>query len=285
MTGSPTSRSLPAPVGRRVEGSEPSPAGLARVIRFLGSRNGLRILSVIAIFGAWQAVSAFAGEDVIPSPGIVLARIGQLFGTGEVWRNASATIWRVYLGYGASFLLAVGLGLVVGFRHRAEWFFDVPLVVLMAIPSLAWSLIALMALGLTEFAVMFVIGAIAFPSMVINVSEGVRNIDKDLLQMAGSFHAPRRRVLRDITFPSIFPFILVGARYGLANAWKIALIAEMLGMPSGVGYALRYNYSIWRMDLVLAWTAIYVVIIVFVDRVILRSIERRVMSWRPEVAR
>ncbi|MBI3076344.1 MAG: ABC transporter permease subunit [Deltaproteobacteria bacterium] len=149
-----------------------------------------------------------------------------------------------------------------------------------SIPSLCWSILGLLWFGLTEAAAVFVIAAIAFPVVVINVHEGVKNVDPALTKMAAVYRVPGRRVVSGLYLPSIFPYILSASRYGLGLSWKIAIIAEMLGMSSGVGFAIHYYYNLLNMEQVLAWTLLFTGVIIFVDQVILKRIEGVVMRWR-----
>jgi NitT/TauT family transport system permease protein len=137
--------------------------------------------------------------------------------------------------------------------------------------------------GIDELAGIFVITAIGFPPITFNIFEGVKSLDMSLVDMARAFHANHRKIILDIVLPSLVPYFMAGARYGIGLAWKIAIIAEMLGMGNGVGFAMQYYYRLMRMDQVLAWILVFTLVIIFVDRVILLRLERALTRWRRPV--
>jgi ABC-type nitrate/sulfonate/bicarbonate transport system permease component len=77
---------------------------------------------------------------------------------------------------------------------------------------------------------------------------------------------------------------LAAIRYGLPMSWKMAIIAEMLGLPDGVGFMLTYWFHLLNMTEVFAWTLLFTCIMLFVEYLLLKPLERRLLRWRPPVA-
>ena len=89
-----------------------------------------------------------------------------------------------------------------------------------------------------DFGVIFVEVAILIPFCLINIAEGLRNIDRELMEMGQSFTRHRLRILWRLTLPLLVPYGLSATRIAYGIAWKIALVAELLGAPSGLGYLM-----------------------------------------------
>jgi NitT/TauT family transport system permease protein len=138
--------------------------------------------------------------------------------------------------------------------------------------------------GINEWASVFVIAAIGFPPITFNVFEGVKNLDMSLVDMARAFRANQRKIITDLVLPSLVPYFMAGARYGIGLAWKIAIIAEMMGMGNGVGFAMQHYYRLMRMDQVLAWILVFTIVILAVDRLVLVKLEQALTRWRRPVA-
>lgn len=246
-------------------------------------RPAIRILSIVAFVALWWVGAAVANSPLIPGPAVVAGDAWTAAVTGELWQHLWATVVRVYIGFMWSLLAGIVLGVLMGLFKLLNEFFDFWIVIILAIPSLCWSILAMMWFGLNEAAAIFVIGVMSVPVLTINTIEGVKNIDVELIRMARVYKANRWKVVREIILPSIFPYLLAGSRYGLGLSWKIAIIAEMLGMDSGVGYMIRFHYNMFRMDEVLAWTLVFALIVLFVDAVLLRQLEQKVTMWRAPV--
>jgi NitT/TauT family transport system permease protein len=187
------------------------------------------------------------------------------------------------LGFALSMVIGGAIGLVMGLKRSAEEWLTYPLLIVLSIPSLGVVILGLMWFGIDEAAAIFVITFIGFPAVTFNVYEGVKNLDVTLLEMARAFRASNRKVIVDLVLPSLVPYFMAGARFGIGTAWKIAIIAEMMGMGNGVGFVLSLNYQFLRMDQVLAWILVFTVIIIVVDRVILAQVESALTRWRRPV--
>jgi ABC-type nitrate/sulfonate/bicarbonate transport system permease component len=66
-------------------------------------------------------------------------------------------------------------------------------------------------------------------------------------------------------------------------SWKMAIIAEMLGLPDGVGFMLTYWFHLLNMTQVFAWTLLFTSIMLFVEYLLLKPLEHRLLRWRPTV--
>jgi NitT/TauT family transport system permease protein/sulfonate transport system permease protein len=105
-------------------------------------------------------------------------------------------------------------------------------------PSIGWAILAMIWFGTTGFAVTVVEIAILTPFCLVNISEGLKELDRELLEMAGSFTRSRRAVLWKIVVPLLLPYLMSAIRIAYGVAWKIALVAELFGVSSGLGFVM-----------------------------------------------
>ena len=110
--------------------------------------------------------------------------------------------------------------------------------VLNSFPSIGWAILAAIWFDPGDFGVIFVETAILIPFCLINIAEGLRNIDRELMEMGRSFTRHRARIFWRLTLPLLVPYGLSATRIAYGVAWKIALVAELLGAPSGLGYLM-----------------------------------------------
>jgi NitT/TauT family transport system permease protein len=76
------------------------------------------------------------------------------------------------------------------------------------------------------------------------------------------------------------PYLFSSLRISFALSWKIALVSEAFGAGRGVGKELTYWFQGTRADMMLAWGASFMVLMVVIDMLLLRPWEKRVFSWR-----
>lgn len=248
----------------------------------------LYLASALSFLAAWWGASLIAAAggfgNILPSPLEVSAVAVELFREGEVQRHLFLTLWRVFAGFLLAELLGIAIGIVMGLNPRLETLMDGWVMILLTIPSLAYAIFALLAFGLSEAAIITAIAATTLPYVVVNIWGGVKAVDAGLLDMARAFRVGRTRVLQKIVLPQIMPYIFSSSRYGIGIAWKIAVVVELMGASRGVGYMLNYSFGLFSMPHVLAWTAIVVVVMLFIELVVIRLVEEHVLAWRPKVS-
>ena len=118
------------------------------------------------------------------------------------------------------------------------------------------------------------------PTMTVIFREGVRAIDRDLLEVGRVFGlSPWRRFLR-IYLPQLYPYFLAATRSGLALVWKIVLVVELLGCSEGLGFQLGVFFQYFDITGILAYATAFVTLILCIEGFVLRPWETTVMRCR-----
>src|SRR4029077_6821776 len=160
--------------------------------------EGLVMLALIA----WWAIARELPEFILPGPIAVARRPADLFMTPDFLWNLFASTWRVLVSIALALLIGGGLAFLA---HDIPWLETVvdqrikP--VLNSFPSIGWAILAAIWFEPGDFSVIFVEVAILIPFCLINISEGLRNIDQELMEMGQSFTRHRLRILWRLTLP------------------------------------------------------------------------------------
>jgi NitT/TauT family transport system permease protein len=190
---------------------------------------------------------------------------------------------RVFVGFIIAFALSTILAIAMGTNKLIEKFFELWVVIGLTIPGLAWAIISLIWFGITEMSAIFAILVIISPMITVTILEGVKALDLDLLDMARIFRASKWLIIKDIIIPQLIPYFLSATRFGLAFAWKVVVISELLGLSNGIGYMINYSYGLFSMIGVLAWTISFTIIMFLLEFILIRPAEKKVTRWRPKV--
>jgi len=247
-------------------------------------RRTVWLLSVASILVLWAILASFFPPTLLPGPLVVARRLVELAARGDFWFHLRATIQRVVLGFGIAFVVSVFAGILMGSRRLAEGILESWVLVGLTIPGLCWAVLAVMWFGITEMAPVFAIVVVVLPMLTLNMWQGTKSLDRDLVEMAHVFRASRRSLLRDVVLPQLLPFGLAGARLGFALGWKVVVLSEMFGLSSGVGYMINRSFSSYSMDDVLAWTSGFTLVMFAFEYAVMLPIERRLTRWRPAVS-
>jgi NitT/TauT family transport system permease protein len=249
----------------------------ARFVRSLTRR----VFSVIALLVLWQIVSLFMKPTILPGPIAVLGQLGVNLADPDTYYQLGVTMFRVILGMIAGVLAGIVAGLIMGLSKLGEDLLDTWVLILFTIPAVVYGILCILWFGLNDVAAIIAIAVGTMPSIAINIWQGTKAIDRDLIHMAKAFRFGRTSVLLKVVVPQLIPYILAALRYGLAIAWKIVTIVELIGLSSGVGYMLSYWFGNFSMIQVLAWTLLFTVTMLVIEFAILKPIESRLTRWRP----
>jgi NitT/TauT family transport system permease protein len=244
-----------------------------------------RVISILLIFGLWYAVSFTVSTEVVPTPIMTLETFVAALRDGYVWSDLRDTFMRMVL----AFTLAMSAGTVFGAAlGRLQWFskiFDLWVTIAASIPALLYIVVVYLWLGLTDTAAIIGAAMVVAPSITFNVWQGMKSLDPGLSEMGRAFGLPRWMILRRIMLPQTIPFLFAAARLSLALTWKMIIFVELLGRSSGVGYRIEYWYQLFNMRRVLASALLFIGVMLLVELVVLRKLERFLFRWQREEAR
>ena len=105
-------------------------------------------------------------------------------------------------------------------------------------PSVGWAILGSIWFGASNTAIIFVEVAILTPFCLVNISEGLRELDRELLEMGRSFTRNRRKTFFKLVLPLLMPYVMAAVRIAYGVGWKIALVAELFGSESGLGFLM-----------------------------------------------
>ena len=241
---------------------------------------GARVASVVVFVLAWGLVAALAHSRVLPGPLAVAARLAEFARNGQIFVDTGITLARVAVSFVIAMLVGSAIGIVLGRRRGLDHFFDSWLVIALNVPALVTIILCYVWFGLSEVAAILAVAINKIPLVAVQLREGARAIDPDLMAMAEAFAVPRGRRFRRVFLPQLFPYLMAAARSGLALIWKIVLVVELLGRPDGVGFRLGEYFQYFDIAAVLAYTLVFVVLVLGIEMAIFRPLERRLSGWR-----
>ncbi len=226
--------------------------------------------------------------------------LDNLISMGSLLSNILVSLIRVMVGYICAVLIAVPLGILMGYYGLVFKLFNNFLGLFRPIPPLAWVPLVLAWFGVASFATMFgieegqayvwfsnlklsmifIIFIGAFFPVLTSTIYGVSSVNKTLIDSALVLGADNREIFRKILLPAAAPSIVNGMRIGLGVAWMCLVSAEMLpGSISGVGYLITHAYTIAHTDIVIAGMISIGVVGAILDS-IFKAFENRKFKWQ-----
>jgi sulfonate transport system permease protein len=256
----------------------------ARVRRRRAPLGVLRLLIPAMVLGLWwwETASGRVDPSVLPSPHRVADTFWQM-AKDDLWSNLRTSLWRSARGAGVGISIGLVLGGLAGLSGLGERLFDSSMQMLRTVPFLAIVPLLIVWFGIGEEPKLVLIAAATTFPMYLNTYNGVRNVDRKLVEAARSYGLRGPRLVGEIMLPLAMPSILTGVRFSLGVSILALLAAEQINASSGLGYLL-YNAQVHqRVDVLMVVVIIYALLGLAVDLVV-RLLERFAMPWRAGVS-
>ncbi len=250
----------------------------------------------------WQMVAVWLDNPMVlprlDAVAYVLAHpTAKILITGSLLENTLISLIRVVLGFLLAAIIAIPLGLTMGYFPLVERFFDSLLEMLRPLPPLAWVPLILAWFGIKgltdlfpplmtcsilagiQFSTVLIIFIGAFFPILLNTIQGVKNIPVEYLESARTLGAHNFSILFKVIVPAGLPLTVTGLRIGLGIGWMCLVAAEMMpGSNSGIGYLIWYAYELLRADIIVAGMVVIGAIGIVMDRGF-KICEQRI-NWR-----
>lgn len=209
----------------------------------------------------WQLGSMALDQPLLlPAPMAVAVRLGELGITAQFWTVTIGSLLRILAG----FLLGLGLGTALAVLTAAvplaRGLAELPMGIIKATPVASFAILALLFIrggGFSTFVAFLMVLPIAWG----NVSQGIADTDRDLLELAAAYRFSPGYRLRYLYLPSVTPYLLAAARTGLGLAWKAGVAGEVIAIPTNAIGTELYNAKVYLgiTDL-FAWTAVIILL-------------------------
>ncbi|KOV15564.1 ABC transporter permease [Streptomyces sp. XY413] len=253
-------------------------------LRALGRRLralALRSAAILALLALWETAPrlGLADPTFLPPVSEVAVAWWELLGDGQLGQHTWASLVRSFGGFGIAVLVAVPLGLLIGWYRPVAALLGPLLEVFRNTAALALLPVFVLLLGIGETSkVSIVVYACVWP-ILLNTISAVGNADPTLVRLARSMDLSTPRLFQKVILPASVPAVFTGIRLAGAVSILVLVAAEMIGAKAGLGYlinASQFNFAIPQMYAgIVTISAIGVAF-----NQLLVTIERRLSTWR-----
>ena len=235
---------------------------------------------VIAIGIVMHVASGFVPDYIMPSPLAIGRAIVELLTNDAI--HVLITLGRLAVAILFSMAVGVSIGLLMATSKRVGPYLRALVIIDTGIPALSWMLVAVFWFKEPETRIFFILTVILLPFYALNVYEGVRSMSSEWLDMLESFRPSRWQTMRYLIIPHTVPYVLLTTKSVIGYAIRMVIFAELVASAVGIGSRMSFAQSTFRIDQVLAWTFL-LVILNLVFQWLAGLAEKHLLKWRKEV--
>lgn len=229
----------------------------------------------------WELGSRAAPKFQLYLPPIsqVLTALGQSILSGSMARHFMVTVGRFFEGYLLSAAIGVMFGVVLGYFRWLHDLFETSIELLRPMPSVAIIPVAILTLGIGDSMIVAVTAYATVWPILINTIDGVRHIERVLIQTGRTFGLSRHRILWQVILPAASPYIVTGLRIGLSIALILVTTAEMVAGSKGLGFFILDEERSMHSDNMYAGVLAVAALGYALNRLFL-VVEAKALKWR-----
>jgi NitT/TauT family transport system permease protein len=242
-----------------------------------GAFVGLGILATLAV---WQILSMVFPQIIIASPWATFTALGRIASEGSLWGQLGYSLSRLLIGLLAGCTVGVALGILAGIYRPLRIFLEPARWVVMTVPAIIISVLALLWFGLGSKQVIFMTAVITMPITYVSTVEGMRAIDAGVLEMAQVFKVSPGLRLSEIYLPGIGSAVMTGLTLAAGVGVRALILAEFLGARDGIGHSLFLSWTFLDTPALFVWILLALALLGIVEFGLVRPARNYFMRWK-----
>lgn len=242
----------------------------------------VKIIGILLFFALWQIIPSMGLVNPLFFPPFseVITKMYIEIIKGTLQASLIESFIHYGIGISAALSLSIPLGIAMGRKKRVENLLYPLEEMIRPVPPIAWIPIAIVWLGFTPQAAGFIIFIGAFFPTLINTYDGVKGVDKKIIEAARIFGVREElTMIKKVILPAASPNIYTGIRLSNAAGWMCLVAAEMFGAGGGMGLELTLSRNYMDMARIFSYMLVLGLIGLLMD-VMFRAYESRALRWR-----
>lgn len=196
----------------------------------------------------------------------------------RVGSDVVPSLARIFAGYGAAVAIGIPLGILLGLSRAASEYAQPPLDFIRALPPPALIPLAILILGVGDTMKVALVAVVAVFPILLNTIDGVRNLDRVLLESAAVYRARPLDRLRLVILPGALPQIVAGLRISLSLSLLLVVFSELVASENGIGNQIKEAQL--AFDMPGLWSGLVLLgILGYLFNLLFVIVERRVLAW------
>ncbi|MFN3657035.1 MAG: ABC transporter permease [Pseudolabrys sp.] len=258
--------------------ASPASARAAVALPWWERRALFRYGFVALILVVWEIVGPFIDPIFFTYPSKIAVAFVELTASGDLPYYLAQSLEVMFYGLLAAILVGIPLAVAMARVRWLDWALDLPINALYATPMVALVPLLVLWFGIYLKAKIIVVFLFAVFPILINTYQGVRECDKNMLEVARSFRSSEWLVWRDVLLPFALPYIAAGIRLAIGRGLVGMVIAEFYTTISGLGFMITRYANVFEMDKVFVPVIVLMVMGVSLTSG-LKFLERRIAPW------
>jgi NitT/TauT family transport system permease protein len=246
----------------------------------------MRLSLVALIVVAWELAAGDPKREMvlvdkfwISQPSDIVGRVGNWIERGTLGFHMAITLQEMAMGFTIGSVLGVSIGFLMGRSLLLARLFDPFIIGFNSIPKLALAPLFILWFGVGLEPKVVLVTTVVFFLVFLNTYAGVRDTDRELVDIVRLMGASQRDLLSMVVLPSASPWILTGLKLAVPYSLISAVVGELMASNKGLGFLLINAQG--QFDTAGVFAAIFILMFMglIINEVVNRA-EARLLRWK-----
>jgi NitT/TauT family transport system permease protein len=238
-------------------------------------------VAILAFLLIWELAPRLGLVDraFLPPLSDILVHGYYFAASGQLWPHIVVSLTRAAGGFVLGAVIAVPLGILLGWYDQVERYLDPLLQVFRQFNAISLLPVFILFFGVGYFTKVVIIFWVVFWPILLSTTSGVRYVDSTLVKYARSLAMSDWQIFSTIVAPSALPSIISGMRLAATYALLMLVLSEEVGASSGLGYLVENAQYIFGIQ-ILYLAMVVLVLLGLLANQSFRVVERHFMRWK-----
>jgi NitT/TauT family transport system permease protein len=239
----------------------------------------LRVVAVAVGLVAWEIVGRRVSPLLMAGPSAIALAGWDMLLSGDLARALMASGSSLLAGFLVATVVAIPLGLAMGWYRPMEAMLDTYVTALYATPLIALVPLIMLWFGVGFWSRAVIVAVMAVFPILINTQAGVKDVSADLIELGRAFCASERAMFTKFVLPASVPFIMSGLRLAVGRAIIGEVVAEFFTALTGLGAVIVTAANNFQTAKLFVPVVVLMLLSVAFTGLV-RGLERRLAHWK-----
>lgn len=240
-----------------------------------------RIVLIALLLAGWEALSHVVDVFLISRPSEIARRLIDWALDGTLLFNLEVTLEAALWGFVIGAAGGIALGFLLGQAPKLGKVADPVIIALYSLPKVALAPVLILWFGIGLESKVALAAVTVFFLVFFNTYAGVREVDRDLIDVLRIIGAGPLQIMRRVVIPSTLGWVFVGLKVAVPYALIGAVVGEIIASNRGLGFLVQHSASEFDSTGVFAALVVLMVIATVLNE-LLNRLQGRLMRWRPQ---
>lgn len=221
-----------------------------------------RMFVLVAFIGTWELLTSCGVIDpfFVSSPSRIVKQIVILARDGTLLSHSMVTLLETIVGFAIATIFGYLIAILLWWNETIRKVFEPYIVILNSLPKIALGPIIILWVGAGTKAIILMCVLICIVITTMSMLSAFLSVEEGKILLLKSMNANKFQIFFKLVIPNSMSEFISVLKINVGMSWVGSIMGEYLTSKAGLGYLIVYGGQVFKVDLVMASTAVLCVL-------------------------